>query len=425
MLGHFPRRRTAVFRHIGKLLLLTVSLGGAAHAQELTLKEAIEAALAGNPALRSFAFELRAQDAVTRRAGLRPTPEIDLDAENLLGSGEFEATDAAELTLSLSQVIELGGKRNARIDAANAARDAIEVERQAAQLDVLADVTRRFVGVLTRQEQLALAERAVGVAERTVAAAKTRVDAARAPHAELDRARIALDRALIDERRSRSQLDSARRQLAATWGDAALRAENVQGDLYAMPTLGDFSELRQRLDLSPDFLRFASEARLRDAEQRLAATSRKPDLGVSAGVRRLEATDDFAFVASVSVPLYSARRAEASVAEAGARRARVDADSLAARVRTEATLYELHHEIETAVLEVRTLHHDVLPRAAEALEETDDAFRRGRFSFLELVDAQREYLALQSALIESAAKVHTLTAEIERLVNAPLTDTTP
>jgi cobalt-zinc-cadmium efflux system outer membrane protein len=395
-------------------------LGGTAHARDITLRDAIDAALAGNPALRGFVFELRAQDAIARQAALRPAPELALEAENFLGGGDHEGFDAVEATLSLSQVIELGDKRNARVDVARAMRGAAEVEQQSAQLDVLADVTRRFIAVAARQEQLALAERALVLAERTVDAAKTRVDAGRSPHAELDRASLALDRARLDERRARVQLDTARKQLAATWGQAE-PAGTVSADLYTMPTPDDFTALLERLEASPSFLQFASQARLRDAELALATTRRKPDLAISGGVRWLEATDDMAFVASVSLPLQSTRRAESEVAEAVARRERIDADRLAARVHAEATLYELHHALATNVREVQALRDDMLPRAGEALEETEAAFQRGRFGYLELVDAQREYLALQAALIEAASDAHTLQAEIERLVNAPLT----
>jgi len=125
------------------------------------------------------------------------------------------------------------------------------------------------------------------------------------------------------------------------------------------------------------------------------------------------------------VPLFSGRRAESFVAEARANRERVDAERRSAEVKAQAMLYELHQQLTRAVLEARTLKDDIEPRSAEALEETEYAYERGRYSYLELVDAQREYLAVQAALIEAAANAHTLRAEIERLTNAPLTNPAP
>jgi cobalt-zinc-cadmium efflux system outer membrane protein len=88
-------------------------------------------------------------------------------------------------------------------------------------------------------------------------------------------------------------------------------------------------------------------------------------------------------------------------------------------------LYELHQQITQATLVARTLKDDIQPRSAEALKETEYAYERGRYSYIELVDAQREYLSVRESLIEAAATAHTLRAEIERLTNAPLTAATP
>ena len=389
-------------------------------APPLTLRQAIDAALSRNPALQAFAFEFRAQDARAQQVALYPAPNVAFNLENALGTGETRGTRVAESTFALSQVLELGGKRDARTGAAVAGRGVIETERQAAQLDVLAEVTRRFIAVATRQEAVKLAKRAVELAKRSVDGSERRVNAARSPHAELDRARIALDRARLAERASSVELDTARKQLAATWGDTQAAIGDIQAELFQLPPIGDYADLTDRLAASPDFLRFASEARLRDAELRLATTLRRPDITLGGGVRQLQASGDRALVASVSVPLFSRSRAESFVAEAQARRNVVDAESRAALVKAQATLYELHRQLERAVSEATALKSDILPRTEEALRETEYAYERGRYSYLELVDAQRESLEVQAALIEAAANAHALRVEIERLTNAPL-----
>ena len=396
----------------------------------LTLHQAVAAALRGNPQLQTFAFEFRAGDARTQQAGLRPAPEIFVGLENFAGSGDTRRLDGAEATFALSQVIELGGKRDARMGAAQAGRDALDIARQTVQLDVLAEVTRRFIVVAQRQQQVQLARSAAELADKTVVASERRVNAAKSPHAELDRARIARDRFLLAQRLALTELDTARKQLAATWGESQPVIDGevfgeVKADLFTLPPRSDFAELVARLAANPDFLRFASEARLRDAELRLAATRRRPDLTLSGGLRRLEATSDQAFVASVSIPLFSGRRAGSYIAEAQANRELVDAERRVAQVKAEAMLYELHRQLVQAVLEANTLKDDILPRSAEALKETEYAYERGRYSYLELVDAQREYLAVQATLIEAAASAHTLRAEIERLTNAPLSPAAP
>lgn len=417
-------------RALGACYLAVALLASAAYAADaapaLTLRQAVDASLVGNPELATFAFDLRAQDARTRQAALRPALQASLGAENFLGSGATSGLEAAELTFALSGVVELGGKRSQRMATALAQYGVIEVETQSRQLDVLAEVTRRFIAVATAQERLRLAQRGSELAAQTVAGSQRRVNAAKSPHVEFDRAQIAHDRAQLAQRRAAIELDAARKQLAAMWGESQPVIDGqpfgeVRGDLFVLPPTGDFGELLARLKANPDFLRFASETRLRDAELRLATALRKPDLTLSAGVRRLEQFNDNALVASLSFPLFSGSRAKNFVAEAQARRERVDAERRAAEVKVSAMLYELLQQLRQAVFETQTLKDDMLPRVEEALTETRYAYDRGRYSYLELVDAQREYLTVQQALIAAASDAHILRAEIERLTNAPLT----
>lgn len=386
----------------------------------LTLREAVRASLAANPDLAGFAFALRAQDARTDAAGLRPAPTVTLGVENVLGSGELAGVKAAEATFSLAQVIELGGKRAARIAAARFEREGIGVEQQAAQLDVLAEVTRRFIHVAADQEQIALTRTATELARQTLAAVEQRVNAAKAPDAELHRARITLARALVEQEHAEHELLTSRRQLAAMWGEADPQFGAVTADLYAMPAPASFATLVARLQANPDFLRFATEARLRDAEIRLAQSRRAPDLELSGGVRRLEGVDAQAFVVGISMPLFAGRQAAPAIAEAEARRGRTDAQRQAAAIRAQAQLFELHQELKHAITETALLRDQVLPEMEQALRTTRHAYERGRYGYLEWVEAQREFIAIRRSLIEAAANAHQYRTEIERLTGEPI-----
>lgn len=385
-----------------------------------SLSQAVQAALATNPDLAGFAFELRAQDARTDAAGLRPAPTLSATVENALGSGEHSGLNTAETTFALSQVVELGGKRQARVGAAQSGRELIAVTEQAAQLDVLAEVTRRFIHVAGDQEQLALTQNATALARETVQAVTLRVNAAKAPDAELRRARITLARAKVEQEHAEHELGTSRRKLAAMWGDGEARFGAVTADLYTLPRPAPFESLLARLDANPDFVRFASEARLRDAEIRLAEAKRRADVTFSGGLRHLEETGDQALVFGFSLPLGAGRAAAPAIAEATALRDLSAARRDAAAVRAKAQLYELHQELRHAITETELLRGTVLPEMAGALDETRYAYERGRYGYLEWVEAQREFIAIRRSLIEAAQNAQLFQAEIERLTGEPL-----
>lgn len=405
-------------------LLVGAFLWPAVHAAEsyapLTLRDAVRASLAANPDLAGFPFELRAQDARTDAAGLRPAPTLSANAENVLGNGAHRGLNTAETTFALSQVVELGGKRDARVGAARAGRELIAVTEQAAQLDVLAEVTRRFIHVAGDQEQLALTRSATALARETVQAVTVRVNAARAPDAELRRARITLARAEVEQEHAEHELRTSRRKLAAMWGDGEARFGKVTADLYTMPRPAPFESLLARLDGNPDFLRFATEARLRDAELRVAEARRRADVTFTGGLRHLEDSGDQALVFGFSMPLGGQRQAAPAIAEASALRGLTDARRDAAAVRAKAQLYELYQELRHAITETALLRGTVLPEMTGALDETRYAYERGRYGYLEWVEAQREFIAIRRSLIEAAVNAQIFQAEIERLTGEPV-----
>jgi len=390
----------------------------AADASALSLSAAVTRTLTNNPELAQFAFRLQAQDARVDAAGLRAAPELHTQIENAFGTGRARGLSGVEGTFALSQVIELGGQRHRRLDVARESRTVVEVEREAAQLDVLAELGRRFIHVASDQKQLELTGFATGLAEKTVTEVERRVRAARSPEVELNRARISLARARVEQEHAEHELLTSRRKLAAMWGSNEADFGPVNAELFQLPQVGDLDQLTARLAATPDFMRYATGARQRDAEIRLAEARARSQVTISAGARWLADTDDVAFVGGISVPLFGRRQVQPQIDEARALRAEIDAETRAARVRAEASLFELVQELRHAITETEVLRDEVLPQMEAALVATEYAWQRGRYSYLEWTEAQRERIAVQRALIEAAANAHIFQVEIERLTGA-------
>ncbi|MDP9139543.1 MAG: TolC family protein [Pseudomonadota bacterium] len=391
-----------------------------AEAPPLSLSAAVAHTLAHNPELAQSAFRLLAQDARVDAAGLRAAPELHTQIENAFGSGRARGLSGVEATFALSQVVELGGQRDRRLDVARESRAAAGIETAIGQLDVLAELGRRFIHVASDQKQLELTGVATELAGKTVTEVERRVRAAKSPEVELNRARISFARARVEQEHAEHELLTSRRKLAAMWGATEAGFGTVDADLFRLPMVGDLESLTDQLAASPDFLRYATAARQRDAEIRLAEAKARSQFTVSAGARWLADTDDAAFVGGISVPLFGHRQAQPRIAEARAVRAEVDVETRAARVRAEASLFELVQELRHAITEAEVLRDEVLPQMEAALVATEYAWQRGRYSYLEWTEAQRERIAVQRALIEAAANAHIFQVEIERLTGAAI-----
>jgi cobalt-zinc-cadmium efflux system outer membrane protein len=391
-------------------------------AEVLTLASAIEQTLARNPELRVFAPRLRAAEQHVNSASLRPPLELETEVQDVFGTGRASSFDIAETTIALSRIVELGNRRERRVEAATAGTALIDAERAVAELEVLAEVTRRLIHVAADQEHLAVTQRATALADENVAAATARVDSARAPAVELRRARVTRARAGVEQEHAEHELASSRRLLAAMWGDSEATFESVSADLYTLPQIESYEALVARLESNPDFMRFASEERLRAAELRVAEAHARSTLTWRAGARILSETHDEAFVLGVTMPLFSRSRAESEIAEARALREQTTAERDAHRVKAEAQLYEIFQELRHAITEAEILRMSVLPEMEGALEDTRYAFERGRYSYLEWVDAQRELIEVQRALIDASVNAHLFRTEIERLTGEALSN---
>ena len=154
---------------------------------------------------------------------------------------------------------------------------------------------------------------------------------------------------------------------------------------------------------------------------KLARAQAKPDVTFEAGVRRLNATDDFGLVASMRLPLAIFNRNQGGVAAADARIAQSDAERDAASLRLRSVLYGLYQEARQARVQASVLRDRAVPEAEQALTLIQRGFENGRFSFLELADAQRQVLDLRAQTIAAFADAHRLDVEIERLTAQPIT----
>lgn len=386
----------------------------------LSLAQAVAYALRQSPELQRSSYLLAAADAHISQANTAPSPELLLQLENIGGSGRYKNANALETTLLLSQVIELGDKRSTRFKAAAASRDVVSIENQARQLDVLAEVTRRYIDVAVNQEQLALALQATRLAEQTLAAVKQRVDAAKSPAVERYRAQIALTKAGIKEEHAEHELLSARRKLSAMWGEIEPSFTTVTANLFELPEPASFDTLVMRLRANPDFTRFTREQRLRDAELSVANSRRVPNVHIGGGIRQFNESDDHALVLSVSLPLFAGSRNAGYIAEATVLREQVAFDEKAAFIRAQADLFAIYQELQHALTEALTLQNEVLPHTAAILQQTQYAYQRGRYSYLDWIAAQGEMLDTQSRLIEASANAHRYFVDIERLTGESL-----
>ncbi len=381
----------------------------------LTMAEALSRALRESPALASFPFALRAAEAERVQAGLLANPRFGIQLENLAGSGDVSGVRSLETTLMLSQLLELGSKRERRSMVAARNLGLIEIDYDIERLDVLAVVAKRFIHTARDQLLLDVAESAMALARSNREAVSRRVESARAMRVELNRAEIELARTKISLEHREHELLSSKRRLAAAWGKDVVDFNNVRADLFVQPATRELDQLLSELRDSPDMRRFLSKARVREAELELEQARAVPNARIGAGFRRLEGIDDQALVLDFSVGLPVFNRNQGNIAAARERLQQVTTDADARYIEAQALLFTTYQELQHARTETQLLNESIIPQAREVLEAFEGGYASGRFSSLEVSEARHEFIQTRAEAIRVAASYHTLLIEIERL----------
>jgi cobalt-zinc-cadmium efflux system outer membrane protein len=391
----------------------------------LTLRDALALALSENPELAPFAWQERANEARILQAGRRLNPELSLLVEDVLGTGDFQGGREAQITLQLSQVIELGKKRAARTEVAAQARGVTKAEYELKRVEVLGDVAQRFIQVVANQEALALALTNRQLAADALRTVQERVTAGKGSALEESKAQVALARGELLVGGAQYELNAARKKLAASWRSTQPVFEKAEAKLFTYAAVPPFENFARLISTSPEIVRWVSEKTLREAEVKLADARRIPNLTVGGGIRRLEGPGDEAFVFGLSMPLQLFDRNQGGRAEARALLGRTEAEQKAAEVRLGTVLLGLYEEMAHDAHIMGGVQKEILPKAENALAISREGFAQGRLSYLEVLDAQRTIFDVKQEYIQAATSYHQFLVELERLIGQPIGEGEP
>lgn len=414
---------------IEPLLVLAFLLALPAAAQEpLTLEQALASA-AAHPRLQAAKARVEAARGALAQAGARPNPVVGLEAE-VENANRLEAWG-----LELSQEFELGGKRQARIQAAEAELREAELGLAVALREVRAEVKRGFARLVFAQDLAEVTRLGAEMAEA---------------QAELGRERLRLgDVAGVDvvqleadagrRRAQAEQAEGARRAAAA--GLSALLGHPVQGADGALgratAELDPAALLAEARGARPDLAAARTRVEVRRARVRVEESRGVANLTGSLGLTRehtfidedafeprgvIERLDDRDWILGVGLqmPLPIFDTNEGNISRARALVEEAEADRAALERQVEAETGEALERLLAARRVRARLAGEVLPRAARALDVTEQAWRIGARSVRDVLQARQALLEARTAALEAARDEEQALIDLETAVGRDL-----
>jgi cobalt-zinc-cadmium efflux system outer membrane protein len=382
----------------------------------VTVEQAIEAALKHNPEFVATQGNVGIRDALALQAGVRPNPTVGVEAEDVAGSGRRTGWDDGQTTLSLSQPLELGGKRLKRQRSVELERDVVSWEIEVRRRALVAEVRKAFTATLIAQERLALIDELVRIAEGSVRSVAATVEAGAVSPIERNRAEVSLSRARASRLAGGRELANARSVLASSWGGTSPLFERASGSLTPIARPPALETLLPNIQTGPDLARAETEVEQRQAALSFEQSRRIPDLTVMAGGRHYAEDGGGALVFGFSVPLPLFDRNQGNIFAASRALTQSRLEHAAVAVIAETRARQAYAAVEAAAEQAKILRDETIPQAERAYAGAKDAYTRGLFRYLEVLDAQRTLFELRAEYLAALAKYYDASAELSRWV---------
>lgn len=385
----------------------------------ITLEQAIARATDYSPDLQGADASYRAAKGERRQASALLNPELSFEIENLAGGGSYRGTDQAETTIAFAQTIEIGGKRSARIKAADQGETIAELGRTRTKNEMLYEVRTAFANAVLAQEEYKLATEQVTLARSLHKNVSKRVQAAADPAVQRHKSGISLAKTELTQARAKSKKLAMMKILFSYWGDAdkvpldkiTLSSDTFYAIHKPQADNGSNAPIQDTLDYRQQSLAVEQANSYYDLERANAV----PNPTIAVGVRDFRATDNQALVASVSFPLPVFDMNRGNIEKARQIAVKADTDRRKHFMQTTSLLAEHRQLLEAAYLSANALKTSILPEAKQAFFHAQKGYGAGRLAYMDVLDAQRTLIETRQEYIQTLRDYHVEKASLDRL----------
>lgn len=372
-------------RHVRTCAFLLFSI--AAPAAPLTLEAAIQLAIQNHPQLRAGEAQIDAARAGIRSAAARPNPEFAA----LAGRQTYrvpENVSGLVTSFSVTQPLDIGPARPARIDFATRTRESSEIARDVTRLSILTAVRRAFYAALRRNDEIKILEESYRLVEEFAKRTHVRVEVGEAGRLEGIRADAELATARAALNSARLQYVTALTQLRGAIGIAMDPSQVPEGQLDPAQLLPPLEEIRgEVMRRHPAMLLAQSEVRRADSRIKLEQAQVRPQPAIRVEMDRPPDTPTYR--AGISIPLPFWNRREGLIAEAVAGMRQTQALADARQLELMAAVDSAYGRYQLATQSLAAFEQGLLREAEESVKAAEVAYRLGERGILEVLDAQR------------------------------------
>ena len=370
-----------------------------------------------------------------RQARLRPNPTLDAEygSPRLLG-GEPES----DLSVGVTQVFELGGKRAKRVAVAQLELQQARAEVLALERRLAAEIRTAYTNAQAAARQLDVLERLIAADEEIVRVTEARLKEGDVAPLDVNLVKVESDRLKVQAIQARSDLETALLQIRTLIGADVAESLRLAPQAERPPRLdlglGELTELalKERADLQAARL----GEQLGAARINLARAGAVPNIAGSVRVSRTKgiidlpeniggiATDtdnELTFGVSIDIPIFNRNQGEIASATGERLQATRTREFLESTIKRDVAV--AYRKYRAAAEQLVLYTTQILPRAEENLRSVRAAYGIGEFSVFEVVNEQRRLTENVTGYNQSLRDYYAALAELEAALGATIPPT--
>lgn len=397
-------------------LILMPAQGFAQSNEVKTINDVLTLVLQNNPIVKSAMAKINAAKGNALQAGLKPNPNALVELENFVGNKNYSGVDDAEITVGIQQEIEIAGKRDHRKAVAEHETSITEQEAIANVLSILGEAETLVIKYTVAQERLKLINKRLTLSDQAHDVVKKRVAAAASSDIEHTKVDIEQRTAQIDKSKAQKELEIARSGLERIVGT---RLPNLTFDetiLKDLPNLPEREALLATVKDIPQSKMLAFNKMRASSTIDLAQAYAVPNPTVGLGVRRFNDTDSNAFLATLSIPIPVFDRNQGNIIKARAELVQAEAEEQSNILILEENAKNVWEQFNVSLIDVKVYQDQIIKDADKAYSQVSEGYSAGRFSFLDLLDAQRTLYDAQESWLNSLLDLHEAKAQADFLM---------
>ena len=377
----------------------------------ITLNELLQYTLLNHPELKYYAWDIEGKDALLLQSRKISNPELETELENA-GIDAF--------SISIGQLIELGGKRSSRIALAKLDKNASVWEYEIKRLQILIETGQEYIQALKSQQMIDLLTESIDYAKTSYHEAQKRKNAGAASEIDILQTQKDLELIGLEREKELNRYQAQLQLLAALAGDTQASFSHVMGELEKPAAIPEFTDLITRINRSPEITAWMIRSESYRIIEKNIKAQNVPDILLSAGYARDNGLGDNTFLFGFSLPLPLFDRNKGNITEAKINSYRALFEKEALELRLYHDLLINYTEFENTFKEIQVYSKSIIPLAKTTYNEAKVFYAAGKISSLELLSYQRELLENEMYYIDLLADLYLTKYTLELLIGSEI-----